>query len=291
MTWLRYLVITFLIGFLGCNRQIEVQTNIVYRQVSEQKLKLDLYLPKLKPKKRRPALIALHGGAWKQGDKTDMSEIATKLAKRGYVVASVQYRFAPESVFPSQLEDVQAAVRWLRKHDDRHQIDSEKIGGLGASAGAHLVSMLGLVDDSSQSTSSQINCVVSLAGPVDLRLSTCQAELADSPALEQVEQWLLDFIGQPYNSQNDPLWRSASPLFQVSEKSCPFFLIHGIADQVVSIKQSESLIQALSARSVSVECRRIPELNHSLNVNYWVLFQFWRAVNESFQFLDRHLKQ
>ena len=122
-------------------------------------------------------------------------------------------------------------------------------------------------------------------------MSTCRNELAESPALEQVEQWLVDFIGQPYNSQNDQLWRSASPLFQVSKKSPPFFLIHGTADQVVSIKQAEALVESLSDQSVPVAYRYIPKLNHSLDVNYWVLLRFWQALKASFRFLDRHLKQ
>lgn len=78
-------------------------------------------------------------------------ELAIKLAKRGYVVASVGYRFAPDWPFPAQLEDVQAAVRWLRQHAKEYQIEPEKIGGLGASAGAHLVVLLGLVDEISVS--------------------------------------------------------------------------------------------------------------------------------------------
>ena len=291
MAWLIQSFVFLLVACLGCHGPVEIESNIIYRKVEQQELKLDLYLPKSLPKKRRPAIIALHGGAWRQGNKEDMSEIAIKLANRGYVVAAVQYRFAPESVFPSQLEDVQAAVRWIREHADQYQLDEKKIGGIGASAGAHLVSLLGLVDDPSYPISSQITCVVSLAGPVDLRLSTCRNELAESPALEQVEQWLVDFIGQPYNSQNDQLWRSASPLFQVSKTSPPFFLIHGTADQVVSIKQAEALVESLSDQSVPVAYRYIPKLNHSLDVNYWVLLRFWQALKASFRFLDRHLKQ
>ena len=81
--------------FLGCHREVSVQQNIVYRQVGDTQLELDLYFPLFKPKNPRPAVIVLHGGAWRHGDKGDMMEVAIKLAKRGYVVASVGYRFAP----------------------------------------------------------------------------------------------------------------------------------------------------------------------------------------------------
>ena len=113
---------------MGCHREVSVQQNIVYRQVGDTQLELDLYFPPSKPKNPRPAVIVLHGGAWRHGDKGDMMEVAIKLAKRGYVVASVGYRFAPAWPFPAQLEDVQAAVRWLRQHAKEYQIEPEKIG-------------------------------------------------------------------------------------------------------------------------------------------------------------------
>ena len=80
---------------MGCHREVSVQQNIVYRQVGDTQLELDLYFPLSKPKNPRPAEIVLHGGAWRHGDKGDMMEVAIKLAKRGYVVASVGYRFRP----------------------------------------------------------------------------------------------------------------------------------------------------------------------------------------------------
>ena len=285
-----FLVLYCGIFSFSCHREVRVQQNIVYRQVGDTQLELDLYFPPSKPKKPRPAVIALHGGAWRHGDKGDMMEVAIKLAKRGYVVASVGYRFAPDWPFPAQLEDVQAAVRWLRQHAEEYQIEPEKIGGLGASAGAHLVALLGLVDDESKSVSSKVACVVSLAGPVDLRLPTCRTELANSPELETVEQWLLDFIGHPYNSETNQLWQAASPLFHVTIKAAPFFMIHGTIDQVVSIKQSEALLKALKANRVEVKLRPITDLGHSLDVKPKVLYRFWQAVRASFRFLDQHLK-
>jgi len=291
-TYRGYLLVLYcgIFGF-GCHREVSVQQNIVYRQVGDTQLELDLYFPPSKPKKPRPAVIVLHGGAWRHGDKGDMMEVAIKLAKRGYVVASVGYRFAPDWPFPAQLEDVQAAVRWLRQHAEEYQIEPEKIGGLGASAGAHLVALLGLVDDASKPVSSKVACVVSLAGPADLRLPTCRTELANSPELEVVEQWLFDFIGHPYNAETDQLWRAASPLFHVTTEAAPFFMIHGIVDQVVSIKQSEALLKALKANRVKVELRLIPDLGHSLDVKPKVLYRFWQAIRASFRFLDQHLKK
>jgi len=170
--------------WIGCGRSVITKSDIVYHRVEGVELSLDLYLPRRQPTTPRPSVLVVHGGGWRQGNKVNMERVAMMLAKRGYVAVSVSHRFAPDWSFPAQLEDVQAAVRWVRRHADEYNIDATKIGGLGISSGAHLVSLLGVVDsaNSKDQISSKIQCVVDLAGPADLRLPICLDQLGDSPA-------------------------------------------------------------------------------------------------------------
>ena len=278
--------------WIGCGRSVITKSDIVYHRVEGVELSLDLYLPRRQPTTPRPSVLVVHGGGWRQGNKVNMERVAMMLAKRGYVAVSVSHRFAPDWSFPAQLEDVQAAVRWVRRHADEYNIDATKIGGLGISSGAHLVSLLGVVDsaNSKDQISSKIQCVVDLAGPADLRLPICLDQLGDSPAAKQAEAWLIDFMGMPYSKSTDSQWRDASPRFHISADDPPFFIIHGAEDQLVPILQSKDFAQALREKGVEVNLRIVKGLEHSLDTNLIILYRFWRSVWASFKFLDKHLK-
>ena len=278
--------------WIGCGRDTVTKSDIIYQNIEGIELSLDLYFSKRRVALPQPAVLLIHGGGWRQGKKEDMERVAMMLARRGYVAVSVSYRFAPDWPFPAQLEDVQAAVRWVRRHADEYNIDTTKIGGLGVSAGAHLVSLLGVVDstNSKDQISSKIQCVVDLAGPTDLRLPICLDQLNDSPAAEQAETWLLDLMGIPYNKSTDSQWRDASPRFHISANDPPFFIIHGAKDQLVPIPQSRDFAEALRKEGIEVDLRIIKGLEHSLDTNFIILYRFWRSVQASFRFLDKHLK-
>ena len=284
--------IMIMILWIGCGQDIVTKSDIVYQSIGDVELSLDLYFSEPQADTLQPAVLLVHGGGWRKGNKRDMEQVAMMLAKRGYVAISVNYRFAPDWPFPAQLEDVQTAVRWVRTHADEYNIDTTKIGGLGVSAGAHLVSLLGVVDSTNlkDQISSKIQCVVDLAGPTDLRLSICLDQLGNSPHSEQAETWLLDFMGIPYNKSTENQWRDASPRFHISADDPPFFIIHGAEDQLVPIPQSKDFAQALRKKGIEVDLRIIKGLEHSLDTNFIILYRFWRSVRASFRFLDKHLK-
>ncbi len=118
-------------------------TDIPYTKVNGSELKLDIMAPKEK-KGAMPAVMVIHGGAWRAGNKRDCQFIMPDFARKGYVAISPQYRFCPKETFPAQVEDVKAAVRWVKTHAKEYQIDPERLGAVGFSAGGHLSLMLGL---------------------------------------------------------------------------------------------------------------------------------------------------
>ena len=92
--------------WIGCSRDIVTKSNIIYQNIEGIELSLDLYFSKRRAALPQPAVLLVHGGGWRQGNKEDMERVAMMLAKRGYVAVSVSYRFAPDWSFPAQLEDV-----------------------------------------------------------------------------------------------------------------------------------------------------------------------------------------
>ena len=119
-------------------------SNLSYGPHEERSL-LDLYLPDVCDSPR-PMVVCIHGGGWKGGDKLKYAWLGRALTEMGFAAASVTYRFWPEWCWPAQLDDVQRAIRWLRRNATEYGIDPGRIGALGGSAGAHLASHLGLME-------------------------------------------------------------------------------------------------------------------------------------------------
>ena len=126
--------------------------DLTYAALEGEKLKLDLVVPKTPGP--HPCIVCFHGGAWKAGSRKDLTKptlfapggkekgkefsMLEMLARRGYAAASVSYRFAPQSRFPAQIEDAKTAVRFLRANAEKYDLDTERFGSLGFSAGGHL---------------------------------------------------------------------------------------------------------------------------------------------------------
>ena len=123
-----------------------------------------------------PAVLVIHGGAWRGGNKADVGRVLHEFAARGYVAVSPQYRFCPKEVFPAQVHDVKAAVRWLKANAKERKVDPERIGAIGFSAGGHLALMLGVTgpadglegEVSAGAPDSRVKAVVNYFGPTDL---------------------------------------------------------------------------------------------------------------------------
>ena len=225
-----------------------VERDITYGEVDDVELKMDIYYPTTATGPV-PALLHVHGGGWTKGDKALTAGIIDiiRLLRQGYLVASINYRLAPEYKFPAQIEDVKCAVRYLRAHASEYGIDPDRIGAFGGSAGGHLVALLAVADDSAgfndsggwSQQSSRVQAVTDMFGPSDL---TTIFRGAMPPLLIQV-------FGTP--DRNSDIVVQASPVTHVTEDDPPFLILHGDKDKLVPVSQSQTLHEKLVAAGVS----------------------------------------
>jgi acetyl esterase/lipase len=230
-----------------------VHRDLAYVPGGHDRQKLDLYLPASKG--TFPLLINIHGGAFRMGSK-EMGVPVEYLAQ-GYAVASINYRLSQHALFPAQIEDCKAAVRWLRANATRFGLDADRFGAWGSSAGGHLASMLGTTSDTQEfdvgphlDQSSRVQAVVNYFGPTDFlqmdahRLPNGQRhDPADSPESQ--------LIGGPIQENPDKAAR-ANPIRYVSAGDPPFLICHGDADPLVPHHQSQLLAAALENAGVPV---------------------------------------
>ena len=219
---------------------IEEKLNIEYGTGGERKLQLDLYLPKGRTE-ATPAIIFIHGGAWKGGKRSDMKFYCVKFAEKGYVTATVTYRLTGEAPFPAAVHDVKCAVRWLRAHAAQYQVDPKRIAVSGNSAGGHLSMMVGYSDDPAlegngghDDISSRVSAVVNFYGPTDLT-----TDFAKKQGVVE------DFMGGKSFDEAPDLYKLASPLFHLTKDDPPTLIFHGTIDSTVPITQADKLAEEL----------------------------------------------
>jgi acetyl esterase/lipase len=265
--------------------------DVVYGEVEGHKLLLDVY--GANPNLTRPAIIFVHGGSWSSGSKSDLGFAAAALARQGYVGFSINYRLLRngKNRFPAQLDDVQRAVRWVRAHARDYGVDPQRIGALGASAGGHLVALLGTTDtrDNSDAAlapySSRVQCVVDLYGPTDFTpaLEPENLErLATDPSPAARTVW--EFLGPlPESADN---YRAASPVAHIDKKSAPFLIFHGGKDALVPLDQSQRLDAALRKAGIESKLVVFEAAGHGFREPALLMQTFTTAT----EFFNRHLK-
>ena len=124
------------------SEKIAVKNDMVYKQMGERQLLANIYYPK-KAKGKKPGIMIVHGGGWRSGDKTLMTPMAEKLADAGYFVITPEYRMSLESQYPSSVEDLYDAIKWMHDNKKKYKIDMEKLVVMGCSAGGQLATLVG----------------------------------------------------------------------------------------------------------------------------------------------------
>lgn len=285
-------------------REIKQISGIIYEQVSchgypNMPMALDLLQPQQEAP--LPLVIFLTGGGFIFSNRDNGLQLRYYLAERGYAVASVTYRVTPAVQFPEPLEDVKGAVRYLRAHAERWNLDASRIALIGASAGGYLASFAGITNgvrcfDKGENlqVESDVRCAVSLYGPSDLaRAAEDYSE--EIQRFHQSEGSLQSLFvngipqigGSPGGLQANPESASAAnPLCYISEKSSPVLLMHGSEDPEVSPSQTNLLFQALRAKSVPSERYVIPGAGHG--GAYWVQDEVFQVIE---RFVDAYLNR
>ena len=231
---------------------VEALRDLEYGRAGDRPLRLDLYLPE-KGQRPLPLIVWIHGGAWMAGSKNSPSPALT-FTREGYAVAQVGYRLSQDAKFPAQIYDCKGAVRWLRANAEKYHLDANKFVAWGASAGGHLVALLGTSggvaelegDVNDLKESSRVQAVIDWFGPTDLLQiggppSDIPHNAPDSPESKLIGGALLE---------NKDKAAKASPITYVSKAAPPFLIMHGDQDRTVPFNQSELLYGALKKAGV-----------------------------------------
>lgn len=242
--------------------------DIAYVADGHARQKLDLFVP-AGATNPLPLIIWIHGGGWRDGSKDNCP--ALRYLERGYAVASVNYRLSQHAIFPAQIEDCKAAIRWLRTYAREHGLDPYRFAAWGSSAGGHLVALLGTCGDvktfdrgENLSASSRVQAVVDFFGPTDFtqmsQHSRTNAPL-DHDASDSPESQLIGGAIQKYKDKV----ALANPITYVSRDDPPFLILHGDRDNLVPPHQSELLQAALQGAGVPVTLKIIEGAGHGFS--------------------------
>jgi len=218
--------------------------DIAYREGNDA-WKLDLAMPEAMGDKPRPALVIIHGGGWRNGDKRRINFLRPTLeyAGKGYVCVTINYRMLDESPITACIEDVKNAVRWLRAHAEEYNVDPNNIGATGNSAGAHLAVMLGLCPPSAglegdgpyQNQSSMVQAVVASATPTSFI----------GPMSDRARQRQRDTRPNALQAESEEVRTKASPITYANSDAPPILLVHEMSDRTVGVYHSDNLIKTL----------------------------------------------
>lgn len=229
--------------------------DLAYADVSSAQ-KLDLYLP-ASGNGPFPVVIMVHGGGFMFGDKADGGGLTgvDQLLAAGYAVASINYRLSGEAIYPAQIHDAKAAVRFLRANAETYNLNPDKFGAWGASAGGNLVSLLGTTcgvtelegDLGNNDQSSCVQAVVDWFGPIDfLKMQEQLTEAGCSASTNDVSSPESKLIGEPIQTVPEKV-ALTNPMNYITADDAPFFIENGTADCNIPPIQNKNLADALSA--------------------------------------------
>lgn len=283
--------------------EVKQISGVVYEQVPSRGFpNVPMYMDILQPQKKEPmpAIVFVTGGGFINANRDNGLQLREYLAEKGYVVASINYRVAPTAKFPQPLEDVKAAIRYLKANAEKWNIDKERVGIVGGSAGGYLSAMAGttsgLTDfDKGENLheSSSVKCAVDLYGISD----PTRIGMDFSPEVQKLHEsagatealWV---NGSPVFGGKDggiladmDAVKKANPITYIGEHSAPMLLMHGDADTVVSPGQTDLLYQALKENGIQADRYIIPGAKHG--GVYWVQDSVLKVIGD---FFDSFLK-
>jgi pectinesterase len=227
---------------------VQVIDNLVYASPGGRDLHLDLFVPEAGGE-LRPGVIFIHGGGWAFGGKSDFRVQAARMAAKGFVTTSIDYRLSSERIYPAAIDDAKAAVRWMRANAATYGIDPDRIGVVGSSAGGHIASLLGVTgdrrrfgeDDDHPGESARVQAVAAISGAYDMVYADTRDEWAPAAFMGGLPSVIPD------------RWAEASPINHVGTESAAFLFLHGTEDELTPAHQAERMLQKLQDAGVHAE--------------------------------------
>lgn len=247
--------------------QYSVTTNVAFAQVdawyghTRRDLKMDIIYPE-DSERKYPCIVWICGGAWLTMDKSGHLAYLAQLARAGFAVASVEYRTSNEAKYPTQLQDVKAAVRYLKAHAARYNIDADRFGVMGESAGGYLSAMTALTRDEAFDVGDYLDCSSEVQAvcawyPVTNALGFKYESAEEAAGMPESM-----FFGKNVVRHREESYRN-SPVYFVTKDAPPFLIIHGTADTAVPFSQGEELHDRLEEAGCDVSLLAIEGAVHA----------------------------
>ncbi len=249
---------------------IRMERDLAYITDGDEAQRLDLYLPEETPAAPLPLIVHIHGGGWMGGSKFPCPVVG--MVREGYAVASVEYRFSQKAKFPAQIQDCQAAIRWLRANAVKYHLDPEKVGAVGGSAGGHLSALVGTAGGTgtfppiggNEDQSDRVQAVCNIFGPADfttvVRQTAADRNVKNIFEFNSPKDPYSLLIGVPLETREKS--RAVSPVTYISADDPPILILHGTHDALVPYAQSVQFAAELMAQGVPVWLQTLPGAGH-----------------------------
>jgi len=249
---------------------IQAKTNLTYCTLGARNLQLDIFYPKAKRKQGYPAVLFIHGGGWRSGDRSNHIPMAQQLAAKGYVTVTAEYRLSTEALYPAAVYDLKAAIRWLRANAKQYSIDTTKVAVWGFSAGGQLAALLGTTNGDKQlegnacntSHSSSVQAIVDVDGTLAfLHPESSDYKVSEKPTASQY------WFGAS-QTEKPELWQQAAGLNHVTPQTPPIVFINSSIDRMHAGR--EDMIKKLDGYHIYHETHTFPDSPHTFPLfNPW----------------------
>jgi acetyl esterase/lipase len=247
------------------DKRVIVENEIVYKEINSRRLHLDAFYKK--SKQQHPAVVLVHGGGWKSGNKSQMGSIASAMAAKGYSCFAIEYRLSPEAIYPAAVQDIKEAIQFIRKNAKQYNVDVSRVAILGCSSGGQLAALIGTTNSTPSST---VQAIIDMDGI--LAFKHPESEEGKAASL-----WL----GGEYETLPE-IWKEASALTHVNEKTPPTLYIN--SDMPRFHAGRDDMIAKLTQHAIYNEIKTIPNAPHS----FWFYDPWFNTtVDYSIQFLKK----
>ncbi|SHK46355.1 alpha/beta hydrolase [Hymenobacter psychrotolerans] len=269
-------------------RGVRAHTNLTYCTPGSRSLQLDVFQPKTKRRQQLPAVLLIHGGGWRSGDRSQHVPMAQQLAGRGFVAVTAEYRLSTEAAYPAAVQDLKAAIRWMRANASHYAIDTSRIAVWGFSAGGQLAALVGSTNGNplfeagpcNRSFSSSAQAIVDVDGILAF-IHPESGEGNDSKSTSAATYW----FGSNKLTRPD-LWQQASALTYAGAATPPILFLNSGVDRMHAGR--DDMMRQLTALGIYTEVHSFPEAPHPFPLfNPW----FEPTLNYTVDFLHKVLPQ
>lgn len=257
--------------------------DVVYCKTDGRSLRLDVFQPRLKGRKNRPAIMIIHGGGWRSGNRTQHHALAQRLALLGYVCFTPEYRLSTEALYPAAVHDLKTALRWIHQEAKSYRIDTGKIAVMGFSAGGQLAALLGTTlgspafegSECHLKFTSNVQAIVDLDGTLSF-VHPESGEGDDSKKTSAATYW----FGYP-KKEKQSIWEEASPLTHVGRNTPPTLFINSSVERMHAGR--DDFMRILAQHGIYSEVKTFADAPH-----HFPMFEPW--FTPMIQHIDNFLK-